>query len=100
MGILIMIINPLYGGVVEELYYRGYLLFRMSDPGVRASLINVILWAALIHLGQPWDILAFILAFLLLVYVVWWKKNVLVHTLGNLINVLMNGSMLFGLAIE
>jgi len=26
MGILIMILNPLDGGVVEELYYRGYLL--------------------------------------------------------------------------
>ena len=26
MGILIMILNPIAGGVVEELYYRGYLL--------------------------------------------------------------------------
>lgn len=58
-------------GAVEELYFRGYLLSRMSNLGVWAPLINVILWAALIHLGQPWDIPAFILGFLPLVYVVW-----------------------------
>jgi membrane protease YdiL (CAAX protease family) len=96
-----VILNPLYGGVVEELYYRGYLLPRMSNLGAWAPVVNVVLWAALIHLGQPWDVPAFIIAFLPLAYVMWWKQNVYIgiaaHTLGNLLNALMLGGMIYGI---
>ena len=85
--------------VVEELYYRGFLLPRMSGLGFWAPIVSVVLWT-ITHLGQPWDIPGFIIMFIPLAYIVRWKKNVylaiLGHTLGNLVNIIMIGSMVFG----
>ena len=73
--------------VAEEIYYRGFLLPRMSWLGWLAPAINVALWG-LNHFFEPWNIPLFILIFLPVAYVVWWKKNIYVsvaaHLLANL----------------
>ena len=87
--------------IVEELYYRGHLMARMSRLGWWAPVVSTALWS-LNHFWQPWDIPAFFVGFLPLVFAVQWKRNayisLAVHTLGNALNALLIVGALLGLA--
>jgi membrane protease YdiL (CAAX protease family) len=87
--------------VVEELYYRGHLMARMSRLGWWAPVVSTALWS-LNHLWQPWDILSFFLGFLPVVFAVQWKRNayisLAVHTIGNALNAFLLVGALLGLA--
>jgi membrane protease YdiL (CAAX protease family) len=87
-GILNLILNGMAGPVVEELYFRGYLLPGLSRLKGWAPLINVLLFS-LYHFFTPWENPVRIIALLPLVYLVWWKKNIylgmIVHCGGNTI---------------
>jgi membrane protease YdiL (CAAX protease family) len=75
VGILQLVVGAVPGPLVEELYYRGYLLPRISRLGKWAPLINTVLFS-LYHFTSLWQNPSRIMAFLPLVYAVWWKKNV------------------------
>lgn len=68
---ILVILAPL----VEELYFRGYLLPRLGRFGAWAALINVSLFAAY-HLWKPWDSINLILILAPMVYAVWRLKDV------------------------
>ena len=70
-----LVINGLLGPIVEELYFRGYLLPRMEWMGRWAPLVNVSLFS-LYHFWSPWQMLGRILGFGPTVYAVRWKENV------------------------
>lgn len=74
--------------VVEELYFRGFLLPAINRYGNWAPLINTVLFA-LYHFWSLWLLPFRIIALLPMVYVVWIKRSVyigiLVHVLLNLI---------------
>lgn len=76
------------GPIVEELYFRGYLLPRIAYLKGFAPLINALLFA-LYHFWQPYALFTVTLFALPLAYAVWWKRNVylpiIVHCLTNLI---------------
>jgi membrane protease YdiL (CAAX protease family) len=74
--------------IAEEFYYRGFLMPRMSRLGWLAPVVNVLLWG-LNHFFEPWNIVLFILIFLPVGFVVWWKKNVYVSTAAHIIANLM-----------
>ncbi len=80
-------VNGIAGPIVEELYFRGYLLPRISRLGRWAPLLNTVLFS-IYHFFTPWQNLGRILGLLPMVYAVWWKKNIylsmLVHILGNI----------------
>ena len=86
--VLGIIFTGFMGPVIEEFYFRSYLLPRM--PGLRwwAPLSGVVLMS-LYHFWSPWLVLLRIIAMLPMVYAVWWKRNVYVgiisHSLLNLI---------------
>jgi len=88
-GILGIIFNGFAGPVVEELYFRGYLLPRISRLKVWAPLVNVALFS-IYHFFTPWQNPARILAILPMVYAVWWKKNIyigiIIHCFINIIS--------------
>ena len=83
--------NGLAAPIVEELYFRGYLLPRIARFGGWAPLINTVLFS-LYHFFTPWQLLGRILALLPMVYVVWWRRNIYigmaVHCLGNTVTML------------
>jgi membrane protease YdiL (CAAX protease family) len=83
-----LILNGMAGPVVEELYFRGYLLPGLSRLKGWAPLINVLLFS-LYHFFTPWENPVRIIALLPLMYLVWWKKNIylgmIVHCAGNTI---------------
>ena len=86
------VLNGVVGPVVEELYFRGYLLPRMERLGRWAPLINVSLFS-LYHFWSPWQVMARILGLGPMVYAVRWKRNVylgmVVHCALNSLGVLL-----------
>jgi membrane protease YdiL (CAAX protease family) len=78
------IVNP----IIEELYFRGCLLPRISRFGWLAPLMSAFLFS-LQHYWQPYNFPLIFLIQLAIVYVVWWKRNIyismLAHCAGNLI---------------
>ena len=68
-------LNVFIGPVVEELYFRGYLLPRMSAMGRWAPLVNTVLFS-LYHFWTPWAFLSRVAGVAPFAYGVWWKRNV------------------------
>jgi membrane protease YdiL (CAAX protease family) len=87
-AILGLAFDGIAGPVVEELYFRGYLLPRLSRLRGWAPLWNILLFS-LYHFFTPWENAVRILAVAPMIYTVWWKKNLyigmIVHCAGNLI---------------
>ncbi len=84
-------LNWVVAPVVEELYFRGYLLPRLSRLGFWAPVLNDALFT-LYHLWQPYAYLSIAVAMIPLAWLVWRKQNVylgivlhiLINVLGNL----------------
>ena len=94
-----LVVNGVAGPVVEELYFRGYLLPRISRLGAWAPLVNTILFS-LYHLWTPWQTVGRILALLPMVYAAWWKRSIYVsigaHCLGNVATMMLLLPVLLG----
>ena len=86
-----LIVNGIAGPVVEEMYFRGYLLPRISRLGAWAPLLNTALFS-LYHFFTPWLNVSRIIGLLPMVYAAWWKRSIYVsmavHVLGNAIPML------------
>jgi membrane protease YdiL (CAAX protease family) len=74
--------------VMEEIYFRGFLLPRMIHWNQWAPLISVVLFS-LYHFWLPWENPTRIITLLPVVYAVQWKRNIylsiMVHGLLNTI---------------
>jgi membrane protease YdiL (CAAX protease family) len=69
-------LNGIAGPLVEELYFRGYLLPRLSRFGtVGSTVINVLLFS-LYHFFSPWQNVTRIVALLPMVYLVARKRSI------------------------
>lgn len=79
-------INGIAAPVIEELYFRGYLMPRLSRFGNWTPLLAATLFT-LYHFWQPYYWITQFLGILPLVYVVWWKRNV---RLGIIIHISLN----------
>lgn len=84
--------NGILGPIVEELYFRGFLLSRMEKYGKLAPLFNAILFS-LYHLFSPWEIITRIIGCVLYITYGYKKRNVifgmLVHCIINTASVVM-----------
>jgi len=82
-----LIVNGIAAPVVEEIYFRGYLLPRISRLGAWAPLVNTVLFS-LNHFFTPWLNVSRIIALLPMVYAARWKRSIYVsmavHVLGNI----------------
>jgi membrane protease YdiL (CAAX protease family) len=91
-----LVLNGLVGPIVEETYFRGYLLPRMERYGRLAPLLNVTLFS-IYHFWSPWQILARILGVTPFAYAVRWKQNIylgmVVHCTLNVISVFIVTSL-------
>lgn len=72
--------------IVEEFYFRGFLLARMKWMGIYSVLFNVLLYS-IYHFYQPWLIITRFVMMLPLFYFVYKKDSlklgILVHCLAN-----------------
>lgn len=85
IGIMLTLTTS-FGGAVEELYFRGYLLPRMDSLGRWAPVVNIVLFS-LYHFWSPWENLVRLLGITPWIYAVWRTKNIylslLVHFVIN-----------------
>ena len=97
--VLNLVLNGFIAPVIEELYFRGYLLPRMHVWGKWAFVVNAILFS-LYHFWQPYIYLTLLLSLLPMTYMVWKTKDlrlgILTHCLLNLIGALLS----FGLLLK
>jgi membrane protease YdiL (CAAX protease family) len=93
-----LLFNGIAGPVVEELYFRGYLLPRISRLRGWAPLLNVALFSVY-HFFSPWRNVERILALLPGTYIIQWKKNIYLgmipHCLLNTTGMLLMAPLLF-----
>jgi membrane protease YdiL (CAAX protease family) len=84
---LAVLLSGFVAPVVEEMYFRGFLLPRMAHWGWAAPVVSSLLFAAY-HFYFPGNVPGIFVAFIPLSYVVMVKKNwrigVIVHSLFNL----------------
>jgi membrane protease YdiL (CAAX protease family) len=83
-----ILIDGLIAPIVEELFFRGYLLPRMAYLKRWAPVVNGTLFG-LYHFWQPHNLIAIVGVGIVLSYVVWKKENVwlgvIIHCTLNLI---------------
>ncbi len=86
--VLGIVFGAFIGPTIEELYFRSYLLPRMTTFRGFAPLVGGILMV-LYHFWSPWLFVVRVIAILPMVYAVWWKQNVYIgiiaHCLLNLV---------------
>jgi uncharacterized protein len=96
--ILNLIFNGLIGPIVEELYFRGYMMSRMERFGKATPFIVAILFS-LYHLFTPWENITRIIALIPYHFYVWKDKNLyigmLTHCACNLVGSISLFSLLF-----
>jgi membrane protease YdiL (CAAX protease family) len=102
---ILIVMVALYGianvaaAIVEELYFRGYLMPRLSRLKGWAPLVNTVLFA-LQHFLTPWQQLFIILGVLPQAYLVSKKRNIylgiLAHSLLNLLSTILLITSVFG----
>lgn len=86
-----LLILVLLGPLVEEFFFRGYLMPRLAWLGAFAPLLNVVLFSAY-HLWKPWDVVTVIVSVLPLGYAVWWFRDI---RIGIAAHMLLNGISFF-----
>lgn len=91
--ILGVLLSGIVGPVVEEMYFRGYLLPRISRLGGWAPFISTLLFS-LYHFHTPWQNIDRIISLLPLTYSVWWKRNIYISMIAHCI---MNVAGMVGL---
>lgn len=98
---MVAIFGTIVGPIVEELYFRGYLLPRMGYAGKWAPLLHSFLFG-LYHFWTPWMFLTRTLGMLPLAYAVQ-RRNlnlaIIVHILVNAIDVITALSFIIGMGI-
>lgn len=86
--VVAVVCNGVVGPVVEELYFRGYLLPRIDRLGRWAPVLNTVLFS-LYHLWTPWQNLTRIVGLLPMTWLAWrWRSTQLaiaVHVSINLV---------------
>jgi membrane protease YdiL (CAAX protease family) len=94
-----LVLNGFVGPIVEEIYFRGYLLPRMEWLGRWAPLVNVSLFS-IYHFWSPWQVLGRILALGPTVYAVRWKENIylgmVIHCTGNILGIILVANLVLG----
>ena len=92
-------LNGLVGPIVEELYFRGHLLPRLSRFGHWSPLLNVVLFS-FYHFWTPWMFFSRLILLIPMVYIVKWKQNIYIgmiaHCLLNLIGTAVLFAQLLG----
>jgi len=92
-----LIVNGITLPLVEELYFRGYLLPRLGRFGKWAPAINASLFS-LYHFWTPWQVVSRIVWLLPWVYTAWTKRNIyliiITHCLANTLGWLLTWGLI------
>ncbi len=92
-----LVINGIVLPLVEELYFRGFLLPRLEQYGKWAPVISTSLFS-LYHFFTPWQFFSRIVWLLPWVYTAWMKRNIyliiITHCLANTLGWLLTWGLI------
>jgi len=94
--ILIMIFGNILGPLVEELYFRGFLLPRIKGNDSKKITLNSFLFA-LYHFWSPWDFIVRGIAVLPVAYTAVKKKNIYIGMIAHIALNVISSISLFAL---
>ncbi len=96
---LYLLLNGVAAPIVEEMYFRGYLMPRLARFGRWTPVVEMGLFS-LYHFWQPYYWVTVFLGTLPYGYLVWWKRNIklgiVTHMALNLIGGLLYTALLLG----
>lgn len=96
---LVFPINGIAAPIIEELYFRGYLMPRLSRFGRWTPVLATALFT-LYHFWQPYYWITQFLTFLPVAYSVWWRRNIrvsiFIHALLNIFGGLLTFALVLG----
>jgi len=81
--IMIMVFGNILGPAVEELYFRGYLLPRISHLKGWASILNAVLFSAY-HFWSPWEVITRAIAVWPVSYIAYRKQNIYIGMIAHI----------------
>ena len=94
-----LVVNGIFAPIIEEMYFRGYLMPRLSRFGRWTPVIETALFT-IYHFWQPYYWITQFLPFLPIVSGVWWKRNIklgiVTHMALNLIGGLLTAALILG----
>jgi len=94
-----LVINGFVAPIVEEFYFRGHLLPRLSGPRNWLPFINISLFS-IYHFWTPWQILSRIVWLYPWVHVTWRKQNIylmmITHCAANTLGWLLTWGLILG----
>jgi len=98
---LVTVLNLFLFGIaapfIEELYFRGFLLPRMSRLGKAAPIVNGVLFS-IYHLWSPWQVITRILLVIPMVWFAWKKEaieiSIWTHCTLNCLGILLTYAVL------
>jgi membrane protease YdiL (CAAX protease family) len=88
-----------FGGAVEELYFRGYLLPRMESLRGWAPIVNTVLFS-LYHFWSPWENLVRLLGLSPWIYAVWRTRSIYLSLTIHFVINAISGLSLLGLILQ
>jgi len=96
---LYVLLNGIAAPIIEELYFRGYLMPRLSRFGRWTPVVETALFT-IYHFWQPYYWISQFFFFLPIVIAVYWKRNVklglIVHMVLNTLGGLLTMAMILG----
>ena len=98
--VMLAIFGVIVGPLVEELYFRGFLLPRMGYAGKWAPLLHSFLFG-IYHVWTPWMFLTRTVGMLPLIYAVQRRNlhvGILIHMLVNVVDVIAGVSFIIGMS--
>ena len=94
-----LVLNGIFAPIIEESYFRGYLMPRLSRFGRWTPVIETALFT-IYHVWQPYYWITQFLAFLPIVFGVWWKRSIKLsivsHMALNLVGGLLTAALVLG----
>ena len=90
-----LVLNGIVAPVIEELYFRGYLLPRLSRFGILSPLISSVLFTVY-HFWQLYAYASIFLVMTPLIYLVWRKQNIYLGIAAHCALNIIGNLMLFG----
>lgn len=92
-------VNGVILPLVEELYFRGYLLPRIDRYGRWAPVLNGLLFS-LYHFWTPWQNVSRLLFVWPMTYATWWKRNILIAIIAHLAVNILGGLLMIGMVLD
>lgn len=94
-----LVLNGVLAPVLEEYYFRGYLLSRMTAWGNRAFLVNTICFT-LYHFWQPAIWCTLMIALLPMTYLVWKTRDLRIGLYTHMTINIIGALLTFGQALQ